>query len=129
MQRRSVKFITELNKKMKKRNSFVANSSTSSFIISTDGDKKEMGLQVKLKIDMTEYIKDTCTTIVELHNTENWQWFDEETQQQLETLIESGREVHFGSVCSDSGDPTELVLYNLQPTNFEDEVRVEMWDY
>jgi hypothetical protein len=108
--------------KMKIRKGFVSNSSSSSFIIATPKDKKELKILVELDLsELTESSANSKEELLEIFKEEYSMESEEEIKeskymfewyQKALKAIEEGKTVHYGRVSSESDDGTELFLYN-----------------
>lgn len=113
---------------MKKRNGFVSNSSSSSFIIAGNIDTE---IEVKMSVNVTRFCDDYCTTKEELDHyfTHNWgcdlnyieeeKWFKEQYENCL-AAIKEGKTIFFCEASSDSEDSLSYSIYNGAKINIKD---------
>lgn len=75
---------------MKRRGSFVANSSSSSFIISHNGNTK---VTVSVEIDLAEYCRRSITDAADVDGLCEYNGFDEATKELMLAEIAAGRTI------------------------------------
>jgi len=108
---------------MKKRNGFVSNSSSSSFIVASDKEAGDIEMSLTLSVRLRDLTEETITTVDELiaHYKDCW-GYTTEKEILSEKMIASeykrclkelkcGKKLHVVSVSSD-GTPLEAAIYD-----------------
>jgi len=97
---------------MKRRNCFVSNSSSSSFVVAVDPKKTKFNILIE--VDLNEYVEDTITTMEQLDarwkKEEEYGEMDEAEYQKCAKAIKAGKTVFFGSFSTDGGDDVSSLL-------------------
>lgn len=102
---------------MKIRSGYVSNSSSSSFIVATDGDPI-----VTVRIDLTKFISKTLTTKEEILEwyLDDYGYTEEELlgdryhkpkYEAMLKAIENGKKIYQGSASNESYEGDELFIY------------------
>jgi hypothetical protein len=100
---------------MKNRYGFVANSSSTSFILGDlrKNNKKSLKTKISVEIDLFDFVEETITSLSELENVqEDYDFQDEEKYLKAYDIISKGGIVYILSVADDNGDAIETLLCN-----------------
>jgi hypothetical protein len=96
---------------MKRKADFITNSSSTSFII-TSNDEKLLKVPMTIEVDLNQYIDKKITTIEELKKY----WLEDRYEdEEDEEYIKCKKKIEAGDIvyclhCSDEDDPLEAVL-------------------
>lgn len=123
---------------MKIRNGFVSNSSSSSFVVACEKGKKKT-LKVKLEVDLDDFMDKRITNVTELaiYLAKERYWdFDslsdseKATHEQYVKVLESGRELMFGSFSNEDDSAVSRILCDegLKMTSIDKDDVIDGWD-
>lgn len=115
---------------MKTRSSFVANSSSSSFILSTDKYDKDINATITLKVPINRYINQIIKNKEDLdeyfkdcycyEDIEELSGYDKKYYDNLKSILDKGRIILLGSVSNEDDEFGSILYYNsLKDANFD----------
>ncbi len=99
---------------MKKKRDFVTNSSSTSFIIGATGDDiGSLKVEMKIEIDLSEFVEETARTLEDLDSLieEYGDWtFNEERINKTKEIIKKGGVVYVLIASDEDYNPIESML-------------------